>query len=504
MQLSEQRQDGRIRKMGKDLKKTIREMSKGRNLDENLPFYTKMLRKVNVTMAALRLSMDYETFFEQLILQESGTPEEIEEVFIRLEGYLQQLLGSTPMGITKELKEERSSIKEKMEILTACVDRLVNVEYVFNRMELNFCEDKGEDVPVSEFTGKVMQFIFTESDSVVTNGRIKEVLRQLPVRMSKSRFYDLIKNGLGLYKDEDAESLEGIIYMLRTSGNLYHSEGMERYFSAFMGEIEELEKLGYDGMSKEEYEKAGEKLRHISDKLRLLTDNYVSLQTIVNEMLALSLLHNGEEGILDEKIGYILKKECEMLSYKKCMENPDFMKDEMDLLLEQFEGVEGIQEENMEKQSLLESVLDIVVHAGSDVIKGDKDDTEQIKEMLTKLLIVQRLLSSSQFADIDNIPLNGEIFPENALQERKVSDEELKEKTGELLNEFEEYFKGHERKINRAVMANVLSCLPVFFQSTEDVKEYIYSSLSQCRDESERKVSMELIQKLIDEECGFS
>lgn len=490
--------------MGKDLKKTIREMSKGRNLDENLPFYTKMLRKVNVTMAALRLSMDYETFFEQLILQESGTPEEIEEVFIRLEGYLQQLLGSTPMGITKELKEERSCIKEKMEILTACVDRLVNVEYVFNRMELNFCEDKGEDVPVSEFMGKVMQFIFTESDSVVTNGRIKEVLRQLPVRMSKSRFYDLIKNGLGLYKDEDAESLEGIIYMLRTSGNLYHSEGMERYFGAFMGEIEELEKLGYDGMSKEEYEKAGEKLRHISDKLRLLTDNYVSLQTIVNEMLALSLLHNGEEGILDEKIGYILKKECEMLSYKKCMENPDFMKDEMDLLLEQFEGVEGIQEENMEKQSLLESVLDIVVHAGSDVIKGDKDDTEQIKEMLTKLLIVQRLLSSSQFADIDNIPLNGEIFPENALQERKVSDEELKEKTGELLNEFEEYFKGHERKINRAVMANVLSCLPVFFQSTEDVKEYIYSSLSQCRNESERKVSMELIQKLIDEECGFS
>lgn len=490
--------------MGKDLKKTIREMSKGRNIDENLPFYTKMLRKVNVTMAALRLSMDYETFFEQLILQESGTPKEIEEVFIRLEGYLQQLLGNTPMGITKELKEERSCIKEKMEILTACVDRLVNVEYVFNRMELNFCEDKGEDVPVSEFTGKVMQFIFTESDSVVTNGRIKEVLRQLPVRMSKNRFYDLIKNGLGLYKDEDKESLEGIIYMLRTSGNLYHSEGMERYFSSFMGEIEELEKLSYDGMPKEEYEKAGEKLRNISNKLRLLTDNYVSLQTIINEMLALSLLHNGEEGILDEKIGYILKKECEMLSYKKCMENPDFMKDEMDLLLEQFEGVEGIQEENMEKQSLLESVLDIVVHAGEDIIKGDKADTEQIKEMLTNLLIVQRLLSSSQFADIDNIPLNGEIFPENALQEWKVSDEELKEKTGELLNEFEEYFKGHERKINRAVMANVLSCLPVFFQSTEDVKEYIYSSLSQCRDESERKVSMELIQKLIDEECGFS
>lgn len=482
--------------MGKDVRKLIKEINKGRNPEENLPVYIKLLQKVDLNMAALRLSMDYETLFEQMI-EGDGISQEARDTFIKVEGYLPKILerGGSLDSLINELKEERSLTREKMDALIACADRLINTEYVYNRMELNFSNRESEDISVSEFAGRIVQFIFATSDNMVINERIKEVLRQLPVRMAKNRFYDLIRDALSLYKGEDEEALDDIKYMLRTSGNLYHSEGMEKYFGGFIAEIEEFENLNYDEMENEDYVKTGERLGALSDKFSLLIDYYDSIVTIVNEMLTVCLMYEGNEISLDDKTEYILKKECELLSFKKYMESPKDVENATDLVIEQFSAVEGIQEELMEKLVLLEAVLDSAVIAGEELAAGAPgiQENKEIIKMLNSLLISQRLMSSSNFADIDNL------MPEAALPENKLSEDRLNEKTGELISEFEAYFKGHDRKLNRAVMANILGCLPVFFQTMEEVREYVELSLSQCRDESERKISMELIESLIAE-----
>ena len=46
---------------------------------------------------------------------------------------------------------------------------------------------------------------------------------------------------------------------------------------------------------------------------------------------------------------------------------------------------------------------------------------------------------------------------------------------------------------NRAVMAAVLRELPVFFNNHTEVMNYVRNALEGCRDEKEKKISVELL-----------
>ena len=47
----------------------------------------------------------------------------------------------------------------------------------------------------------------------------------------------------------------------------------------------------------------------------------------------------------------------------------------------------------------------------------------------------------------------------------------------------------------RGIMAKILSCLPVFFGSLEQLQEYVAGSLESCLDDGEAIVSIHLIQE---------
>lgn len=457
--------------MAKDIHTTVKEINRGKNLKENLPVYADMMKKAYITTAALHFSMNYETMFEQLLGQGENVPEDIKDIFIKIKGYLEKILEDDIGNVKEKLLIHRRDITGKMEILTSCVDRLLNTEYVHNRMEYKFLK-ASEDIPsVEEITGDVMRFLFINKDTAITNERIREVLGQLPVRMAKSRFYDILKNGLGLYKGGDKESFEGILYIIRTGAGLYHTEAGGNHFLDIQDRIGKIENSDYDNMSEDDYKNVGEEIKDISGKLNLFSDLYVEIQTLINELLSLSMLGEGSENLIPEKIYKLLKSEAELLSLEEC-EKESALK-AVTTIEEMFIGLEGLQEENMERQNLLEAVLE----EAADFSKND--------EMLNRLLTTQRLLGNSQFAEIENIEAS-EI----------ISDEEFKRKISELLNDFEDSFKNHKQRLNRAVMANVLSSLPVFFHTPEEVREYVEDSLSQCRDESERKISIELLQKI--------
>ena len=66
-----------------------------------------------------------------------------------------------------------------------------------------------------------------------------------------------------------------------------------------------------------------------------------------------------------------------------------------------------------------------------------------------------------------------------------------------FIKELDELFASKEVCVRRAVMASVLSMLPVFFNNTEEIQDYINSSLIQCSDEAEKKAVVEVIRMLI-------
>ena len=79
-----------------------------------------------------------------------------------------------------------------------------------------------------------------------------------------------------------------------------------------------------------------------------------------------------------------------------------------------------------------------------------------------------------------------------------IPDDSYADNTAEkLIIELDESFKNMDVMVKRAVMAAVLSSLPVFFNNTEEIQGYINNSLMQCNDEAEQKAVVELVKMMI-------
>ena len=68
----------------------------------------------------------------------------------------------------------------------------------------------------------------------------------------------------------------------------------------------------------------------------------------------------------------------------------------------------------------------------------------------------------------------------------------------QLIDDMAEMFENVSTQIRRAVMATVLSQLPVFFNNTEDIQSYINISLMQCSDKAEQKATVEILKSLME------
>lgn len=78
------------------------------------------------------------------------------------------------------------------------------------------------------------------------------------------------------------------------------------------------------------------------------------------------------------------------------------------------------------------------------------------------------------------------------------------EAAGKLISEVKELFKGSSRILRRAVMANTLEKIPVFFNTPQEVADYVSLSLLQCDDEAEKYASKEIIMGEIEEYRAFN
>ena len=76
----------------------------------------------------------------------------------------------------------------------------------------------------------------------------------------------------------------------------------------------------------------------------------------------------------------------------------------------------------------------------------------------------------------------------------------LEKEAGAYFKELEEVFAGSSKQVVRAIMAKVLSDLPVYFGSMDEIQSYITGSLTSCLDEAEKETCKELLEELMDDE----
>ncbi|MCI8535039.1 MAG: hypothetical protein HFG68_05645 [Hungatella sp.] len=422
------------------------------------------LRKKHITAAYRysfsRLVLNYYLYYEHIWKDNAKLKEEL--IFGERFG---KILRSFLYGenTVQELEELRNQIIGKMEILTAFSDCFQIYEYVLNRVERRFVIlESPEDTP-QEQAAKLVDWIAMSEHGADRNERLRSVVAQLPIRFTRPKFYSMVTEKISAYGGLNKANIENFLYMLKTSVMVVLPEHMEQEKELYLW-LEELKHADYRNLSQAEFETCMKSLQEASQLILEKTDYYIAVQELVNDLYVLNL--TCLEGQINESESHLFQKGAEMILDALETEDRQFSEEEGEDLLR---GMEGIQEE----------VMDIVMSGSS-----EKD------EILGK---IDRLVSGSHFMSLE--------------EKVEVSEEADKawidEKAKEFCRELDQMFLGMQKAVIRAVMAKVLSSLPMIFQDSMEVEQYIRSSLESCADFAEREASIELLQSIQEEMEDF-
>lgn len=458
----------------KNLSYIAGEITKGKNLAENLLKYSNGMSSMYNGLGFIKMSMNYYTVLDiaRDLKDDSGLLQMIDKVNELVEKYIVDDK-SDDYAAFEELNSFREQIIEIMEVITAYVDRLRIYEHVLNRVEYRFTEDKLDyDYYNTYMTNDIMHYILSDKDNVVINGKISEMVGQLPVRMLKDRFYEHIRDAFTLYHGAGKDSIDDFFYTLSTSAMLSSEAGFDRFPDVY-DIYKTLAAADYKNIDKDEFVRLKGALDIATEKMTDYADVYVLLAQVVNDALTVVLTRANTLDRIEEiqiaknviertRQGYISGDRFEDIS-------------------DEFSVFEGKQERILQVVSSGDYAVEYCLGNFTDELEN-----QGLLSAYNSLSKTLKLQSGSDFVKLDN-----PVFDD-------IPDDSYADNTAEkLIIELDESFKNMDVMVKRAVMAAVLSSLPVFFNNTEEIQGYINNSLMQCNDEAEQKAVVELVKMMI-------
>lgn len=466
-------------------RKLERALKSGKDLEQYLPAFLQECASTNQMYAGMSFIIHYYNLYETMLDKEWTLEKEKKEYITKLnhlilENLLETFDGDKRESAIKTIHQIRIEITKRMQILTTYTDRFLLYEYVLNRLELRF-EDHLEEIDDETFSQELLKYIFDTKDNVVINRKIQEMLSQLPVRMTKGRFFDLLRGSLSIYLEMDIDAVEDYIYMLRCAAGIYYVKEEEEYYSSLSKTLSLFKMEDYRELSKENYELLSQELKMAVEQVTKETDFYYNLQELCNVFYALLLNYPYASAkalqMLQELLPVIKEiiTEFEQETFKKVEEKT----------VELFEKTEGKLEDLaqliLKQQGILNEIKESHISKVNSMMLG---------QLLECLLLSEKLLSNSLFIELDT--------KEN-VQPKKADREYLEQRIKEISEEFAQKLKEQPQILNRAMMARVLKEMPVFFQDQKEVLDYIKTSLSSCRDREEKIASIRLMKELMKE-----
>ena len=276
-----------------ELSSAVRELTKGKKASENLMIYTKELSALYSNISHLRLAINYYTFSE--IYYELGKDKR--EIISNEIENIQQLVKDVMLneGPDFQKSEEiivklRSDIIDKMEILTAFTDRIQIYEYILNRVEYRFNESEYDDNYYrNNFEKDIYNYVINDRDNAVINMKLAMVMGELPMRLSKNKFFDILKDSFSIYKESEKGSVADFAYRLKTAGGIYTPEGMDKYFIQLNKYLEDFAAVDYSEITKEQFEQLRSEMDTAGELVREYADTFVLITEIINDIYSIVL-----------------------------------------------------------------------------------------------------------------------------------------------------------------------------------------------------------------------
>ena len=445
------------------------DLKAGRNLEQVLPELMNRMASAYGMLSYYNMNMELSVLLEakeEGMIKPGRTVKELEE---KLYDIMRKTLLAAFAPVVyeesvKELAELRDKIITKMDIFTAYTDLFILYEYVMNRLEAVF--EETEEPAAMDNDGvarEILQWIFSEEEPALINEHIKEMISCLPVRMTKSKFLELVENAFSIYKESDVKSIEMFDYMLRSASGLYNPKGMAKSYSKLDKVKKLFESKSLAELTKEEYEERKSLLAEGIDYIRNATECLSDIQAVANALMTV-----------------LLTKQYFTLSAERASARPQSMTEALlsGAPIDAESLFDGVETE-------MEAVSEEIMGLESSLLYVKENLEKQVKELMLsavyqRLLMAQRLSSGSAYA---------------SLEEEKAVEEEgyLQKVKDAFLIDIKNALENGSRVQNRAVMAAVLRELPVFFNNHTEVMNYVRNALDGCRDEKEKKISVDLL-----------
>ena len=462
------------------MKKIVGDILKNKNIDESLKAYYGKFMEINNKYANIRLAMNYYTYYT-MIAEDNGILESENMTGIAMinqviESVMNNHRGNPASEISK-IENLRNDIIGKVKDLTCYVDKFNIYEYALNRVEYRF---KDLDYPAGysdeNLTRKLMQFILEDEDHMAINRKISQVVGQLPLHFTKNKFYEMVSNGLSIYKGGTKESFNDFIYMIRTTSMLERTDTMTESYPYLDETFRELEKVSFKNITSEECDEMRYNISKVSEYIEELMNSDMMIQEIINDLLIVlyTIKYQRDDNVVRACVEII--KDTNLLFLGK------FSPKSVEEIEDMFIMLEGTQEELYPKLSAFD-VTDQIEESYSEKIEAL--NLTQEYEVVYKL---PKLNSDSMFVEL------------NRAEDNSVADEEFIEKEEKkLFADYAQLFAGSDKMVKRAVMSAAIAELPVFFHNISELQDFIFDTLSICTDKAEKLACIEILNGIMEE-----
>ena len=388
------------------------------------------------------------------------TAEETGEVFEERVHAADRLIRRHFSGEASVNREEVEALRREnvsdMEELTALTDVFQTDEYILNRLEYGFREDPARDLSNGDLTDLLISY-FSRVPRDIQNEAIINVIEQLPIRMTRNRFLDLLKERLGIYRGGELSVFSARLQMLLTAAGA-HQEELFSLMDIPADHILSAPRL--EIRTREEFDALSDALAASGELLNIRMDLASVIQDVLNSFEA--VLISEEEPLkdfeLDEDSRSLILRIHDMIELENAA-HPDAVYASL-----------GVFEGWPEKLAQEISPLFSEDHA-DDVIR-----------------CLSILMSSSPFTLLDS-----------AGTEEELTEEEFRRLYGEFSEKVLKRLTSVNRTYARALMGRMNAMIPPRFASQEELENYILGSLSGCTDPAERAGVQEILEGIMKE-----
>ena len=461
----------------------IRSLERGHRDKESLDRFAVQTKQEGKRLSSVLLALNLPSYLDQLYDEEQEIkPHPLvlttTDRLMELLAPLMQAL-SDGMEVSAETTDAILAVRDSnirhMHLLSAFADRFTVFEYVLNRLEHRF---SGKTLPDgyddADKTQEILNLLSAITDQAARQSTVIQLIEQLPMRMTKKRFFQVIADGLDVYKGSERQTVEDLLFMVRTAALMEEPDGMSEDYAALYRIAGELTQADYTTLDEAGYEKLYQTVSIGMKELNRQMDLVMLLQDLINETAVLALTSDVEASDESVEISIpFITCSIEAAKQKRPLTEDAYAG---------FEQLEGIQEAASSRFLELSAAADEFSQAYQDDIR--KLDMEQTFVVLEQL---SRLLSSSRFASVSAAETLTEPADEAYLNAVKAS----------LQKDLSEQLKKLPKLMSRAVMAKVLTMFPLFIREYQELESYIAGSLSSCTDEAEKVACLEILDDLL-------